>query len=118
MLYLKPKIINNKRYNVNAAELIGEKDGLALYRKTTGEYFATENNEYVILKEKEQVKQIAKKVLTDRQFDYQFNIQESDITRYMINLPQPIHEAVSKKAKETDSTIRDIIVELLYDALF
>ena len=115
---MKPKIINNKRYNVNTAELIGERDGLALYRKTTGEYFATENNEYILLKEKDQVKEIAKKVLSDREFNYQFNIQESDITRYMINLPQPIHEAVSKKAKETDSTIRDIIVELLYDALF
>lgn len=116
---MKPRVINGKRYNVHTSNLVGKKDGLALYRKTTGEYFATEDGEYILLRNDfEETKAIARKVLTEKEYIFELEIQESERVNASLELPEPIHEKVAALAKESNSNIRETIIRLLFDQLY
>lgn len=116
---MKPRVINGKRYNVQGANFLGEKDGLALYRKTTGEYFATKDNDYIILRhDRGRMLEIAKAVLSEREFFFEFEIRDSDQTNASLALPTPIYERVAELAKEKDVTIKEVITEILFNELF
>ena len=116
---MKARVINGKRYNPQAANLIGEANGLTLYRKTTGEYFATENGEYIILKDDiKKTKEIARQVLSDKDFAYEFEIRNSDLVGYTLTMPKPIYDKVSQKANEEGKSMKELVTDILFDNLF
>ena len=116
---MKPRIINGKRYNTETANLIGKKNGLSLYRKTTGEFFATENDEYIILRDDlEKVKGIAKEILTEKEYIYEFEIRDSDPIGTSLTFPEPIYNKIVALAKENNKNVKETITEILFEHLY
>ena len=116
---MKPRVINGKRYNVLTANLIGAKDGVILYRKTTGEYFATKNGEYVLFRnDNEKLKEIAKSVLSEKDYMFEFEIRDTELINASLNLPKPIYDKIVKLAEKENSNVRETITTLLFDNLF
>ena len=116
---MKPRVINGKRYNTQAANLVGKKNGLSLYRKTTGEYFATKDGEYVLLRnDPTQLEDIAKTVLSDREYVYEFSIRDTELINASLELPKPIYEKVIELSEKNNSNLKETIRELLFDSLF
>ena len=114
---MKPRVIDGKRYNPQTANLIGEKDGLTLYRKKTGEYFATENNEYLIL-DTNQSKEIGKKILDNRSYQFEFEIRDDEDVNLSLLVPRSIYDKVFERAQQDSKPIKETVRELLFDALF
>ena len=114
---MKPRVIDGKRYNPQTANLIGEKDGLTLYRKKTGEYFATENDEYLIL-DTNQSKEIGKKVLDNRSYQFEFEIRDDEDINLSLLVPRSIYEKVYERAQQDSKPIKETVRELLFEALF
>ena len=114
---MQPRVINGKRYNPHTANLIGEKDGLTLYRKKTGEYFATENNEYLIL-DTNQSKEIGKKILDNRSYQFEFEIRDDEDVNLSLLVPRSIYDKVFERAQQDSKPIKETVREILFDALF
>lgn len=117
--YMKPRVINGKRYNIHTSNLLGRKGDLSLYRKTTGEYFATENGEYILLlNDLDKTKSIAKELLTEKQYMYEFEIRNTDMVNASLDLPKPIYDKVIALAEKNDSNLKETIRDILFDQLF
>ena len=114
---MKPRVIDGKRYNPQTANLIGERNGLTLYRKKTGEYFATENNEYLIL-DTNQSKEIGKKILDDRSYQFEFEIRDDEDINLSLLVPRSIYDKVFERAQQDSKPIKETVRELLFEALF
>ena len=114
---MKPRVIDGKRYNPQTANLIGEKDGLTLYRKKTGEYFATENDEYLLLGN-EQAKEIGKKILDDRSYQFEFEIRDDEDINLSLLVPRSIYDKVFERAQRDGKPIKETVREILFDTLF
>ena len=114
---MKPRVIDGKRYNPQTANLIGEKDGLTLDRKKTGEYFATENDEYLLL-DNEQTKEVGQKVLSDKEYQFEFDIRSDDEVNLSLLVPRSIYEKVYERAQRDGKPIKETVREILFDALF
>ena len=114
---MQPRVINGKRYNPQTANLIGEKDDLALYRKKTGEYFATENGEYLLL-DTEQAKEIGKKVLDNKGYQFEFEVRDDEDVNLSLLVPRSIYDKVFERAQQDGKAIKETVRELLFDALF
>ena len=114
---MQPRVINGKRYNPHTANLIGERNGLTLYRKKTGEYFATENDEYLLLGN-EQAKEIGQKVLSDKEYQFEFEIRSDDEVNLSLLVPRSIYEKVYERAQQDSKPIKETVRELLFEALF